>query len=158
MVHLRILAPHAQATRALELLDASASVCNVVVLENAARRPAGDVVLCDVAREDASVLIADLRDLGIDRDGSISLEEIDMELSVRGARAEAAAEGAASDAVIWEEVEQHTSESATLSASFVAFMVLAALIASVGIYLDSPILIVGAMVVGPEFDRSRGSA
>ena len=38
-----------------------------------------------------------------------------------------------------------------LSATFLAFMVLAALIAAVGIYQDSPILIVGAMVVGPEF-------
>ena len=35
-------------------------------------------------------------------------------------------------------------------------MVLAALIAAVGIYLDSPILIVGAMVVGPEFGPIAG--
>jgi uncharacterized hydrophobic protein (TIGR00271 family) len=36
------------------------------------------------------------------------------------------------------------------------FMVLAGLIAAVGIYLDSPILIVGAMVVGPEFGPIAG--
>ena len=35
-------------------------------------------------------------------------------------------------------------------------MVLAALIAAVGIYQDSPILIVGAMVVGPEFGPIAG--
>jgi uncharacterized hydrophobic protein (TIGR00271 family) len=35
-------------------------------------------------------------------------------------------------------------------------MVLAALIAAVGIFLDSPILIVGAMVVGPEFGPIAG--
>ena len=35
-------------------------------------------------------------------------------------------------------------------------MVLACLIASVGIYLGSPILIVGAMVVGPEFGPLAG--
>ena len=53
--------------------------------------------------------------------------------------------------MVWEEVEQRTSENTELSVSFVAFMVLAMQIAAVGILLDQPILIVGAMVVGPEF-------
>jgi uncharacterized hydrophobic protein (TIGR00271 family) len=53
--------------------------------------------------------------------------------------------------VVWEEVEARTSETTELSISFLAFMVIAMLIASVGIMLDQPILIVGAMVVGPEF-------
>ena len=35
-------------------------------------------------------------------------------------------------------------------------MVLACLIASIGIYLDSPILIIGGMVVGPEFGPIAG--
>jgi uncharacterized hydrophobic protein (TIGR00271 family) len=34
---------------------------------------------------------------------------------------------------------------------FLAFMVLSTIIAAVGILLDSPILIIGAMVLGPEF-------
>src|ERR671932_2193894 len=55
------------------------------------------------------------------------------------------------DAVVWEEVEARTSEETQLSINFVEFMMIAALIAAVGILLDSPILIVGAMVVGPEF-------
>jgi len=62
-----------------------------------------------------------------------------------------AAVGSPADAVIWEAVESQTSESATLSFSFVAFMMLATLIAAVGIIEDSLILIIGAMVVGPEF-------
>ncbi|MFT8131043.1 DUF389 domain-containing protein, partial [Salmonella enterica] len=41
-------------------------------------------------------------------------------------------------------------------AVFVLFMTLAALIAAVGIFLNSPILIVGAMVVGPEFGPLAG--
>lgn len=156
MVHLRILTGPAKAERALALLEGNPSVCNIVVLAGAARRPPGDVILCDVAREDASVVIADLRDLGVDRDGSISLETIDTQLSDASERAVAAARGAPSDAVVWEEVEERTSESATLSFSFLAFMVLAALIAAVGIYVDSSILIVGAMVVGPEFGPIAG--
>ena len=35
-------------------------------------------------------------------------------------------------------------------------MVLAAIIAAIGIFLDSPILVVGAMVVGPEFGPVAG--
>ena len=73
-------------------------------------------------------------------------------------RAELAARGAPSDAVVWEEVEARTSENTELSVSYLLFMVLACLIACVGIFLDSPILIIGAMVVGPSSGRSPGSA
>jgi uncharacterized hydrophobic protein (TIGR00271 family) len=57
---------------------------------------------------------------------------------------------------VWEEVESRTSEEAQLSGSYLTFIVLATLIASVGLLLDSPILIVGAMVVGPEFGPIAG--
>ena len=58
--------------------------------------------------------------------------------------------------MLWEEVESRTSEESTLSQTYLTFIVLAGLIAAVGIYLDSPILIVGAMVVGPEFGPIAG--
>lgn len=156
MVHLRIVAPPDAAARAAELLEASPSVCNVIVFEGAARKPAGDVILCDVAREDASVIIDDLRELDIPRTGSISMEAIDTQISEAAERAIEHAPGLASDAVIWEDVENRTQEMTELSATFVAFMVLAMLIAAVGILLDQPILIVGAMVVGPEFGPLAG--
>jgi uncharacterized hydrophobic protein (TIGR00271 family) len=71
-------------------------------------------------------------------------------------QAEKAAAGLPSDAVVWEEVESRTSEGTELSANFLAFMTIATLIASVGIILDQPILIVGAMIVGPEFGPLAG--
>jgi uncharacterized hydrophobic protein (TIGR00271 family) len=156
MVHLRIVAPAGSAARAIDLLESFPSVINVIHLRDAALRPPGDVILCDVAREDASVVIEDLRALGIERDGSIALELIDTSLSDAATLAERVAEGAPSDAVIWEEVTARTSESASLTPGFLIFMVLAAWIAAVGIYLDSAILIVGAMVVGPEFGPIAG--
>ncbi len=151
MVHLRIVVPTDRSQQVRGLLEATPSACNLIFLAGAARQPDGDVILCDVAREDASVLIEDLKELGIPRDGSIALEQIDSQLSAAADRAERAARGAPSDAVVWEEVEARTSESTELSGVFLAFMVLACLIASVGIFTGSPILIVGAMVVGPEF-------
>jgi uncharacterized hydrophobic protein (TIGR00271 family) len=151
MVHLRIVVPPACSDEALKLLERENSTSNLVFLPGAARQPVGDVVLCDVAREDASVVIDALKRMGIARDGSISLTPIDSQLSEAADRAVRAARGMPTDAVVWEEVEARTSENVELSASFVAFMVLACLIATVGIFLGSPILIVGAMVVGPEF-------
>jgi uncharacterized hydrophobic protein (TIGR00271 family) len=151
VIHLRIVAPEEAAHHALELLCGSPSVLNVVHLRGAAKKPHGDVILCDVAREDASVIISDLKELNIQHTGSIAIEQVDSSISDAAEAAERAAPGLPSDAVVWEEVEARTSESTELSFSFVLFMVAAMQIAAVGIVLDQPILIVGAMVVGPEF-------
>ena len=151
MVHLRIVAPEPSADAAMKALCGSDSVVNVIRLEARAQRPDGVVIMCDVAREDASVVIDDLKRLKIHEQGSITLELIDTAISSRADRAEKHAKGAPADAVVWEDVEAKTEEQVELSATFLLFMALAALIAMVGIYQDSPILIVGAMVVGPEF-------
>jgi uncharacterized hydrophobic protein (TIGR00271 family) len=156
MVHLRIVVPSYQAGHVLDLLKSASSVCNVVYLERVAHKPEGDVILCDVAREDASVIVSDLRELDIDKEGSISMEMIDSQISAASALAEKAAAGLPSDAVVWEEVEARTSENVELSGSFLAFMVLAMLIAMVGILTDQLILIIGAMIVGPEFGPIAG--
>jgi uncharacterized hydrophobic protein (TIGR00271 family) len=154
MLHVRIVTPSGRAGAVLDLLERNASVCDVVHLPGAARSPAGDLVTADVPREDASVLLSDLRSLGLDEDGSITVTEIDAALSPHTRAVED--HGAPSDAVVWEEVQAHTQESTELSHSFLAFMVTACLIAAVGIYQDQPILIVGAMVVGPEFGPIAG--
>src|SRR3954453_19825858 len=125
-------------------------------MPGAARKPAGDLILADVAREETSVIIAELKELGVPEAGSISLEDISSQLSVAADRAEASSPGRSTDAVVWAEVESRTSESIELSATFIAYFVIACLIGAVGVMLDSPILIVGAMVVGPEFGPVAG--
>lgn len=156
MVHLRIVVPAHQSDHVVELLEHTPSACNLILLAGAARKPEGDVILCDVAREDASVVVSDLRELEVDKEGSIAMEDIDSQISEAATRAEKAASGLPSDAVVWEEVESRTSENVELSASFLAFMVLAMLIAAVGILTDQLLLIIGAMVVGPEFGPIAG--
>jgi hypothetical protein len=89
MVHLRIVVPTDRADAILALLESCRSVINIVHLEGVARKPDGDVVLCDVAREDASVVIADLRHLGVPDYGSISIDDIDSSLSRAADEAEA---------------------------------------------------------------------
>jgi uncharacterized hydrophobic protein (TIGR00271 family) len=58
--------------------------------------------------------------------------------------------------VVWEEVEARTDEETTFSATYLIFMTVATMIAGIGVLLDQPILIVGAMVVGPEFGPLAG--
>jgi uncharacterized hydrophobic protein (TIGR00271 family) len=155
MVHLRIVAPADRADQVFAMLCATPSAIDVMRFENASTRPDGDLVLCDVAREDASVIISDLRELNLHRDGSISISNVDTISDYADAATEHAP-GAPADAVIWEELHQRTNESVELSAVFLLYMVLAGIIAAIGIFLDSEILVVGAMVVGPEFGPVAG--
>lgn len=154
MIHLQIVAPRSLTARMLELLGDLEAVTNVVVLHEAGLKPQGDVTLCDVTSEEASNVISDLRNLGIDREGSIAIGPPQTELSK--AFPEARETGSTAAAVVWEEVQERTSESAELSVSFLLFMIIAILIAAVGIYLNSAILIIGAMIVGPDFGPIAG--
>ena len=151
MTHLRIVVPKDLAKRTLDLLCAIPAVASVIHLPGAAHKPAGDVILCDVAREEASVVLSTLKELRVHERGSIAIEEVDGSVSEAAEEAEKAAHGLPSDAVVWEEVESRTSENTELSVSFLAFMTIATMIAAIGVMTDSPILIIGAMVVGPEF-------
>lgn len=156
MIHLRIVSPPGWTKDVLELLRGDDAVCNVVTLHGCATKPDGDMILADVAREDASIVVTDLRHLGIDEDGSIAIEHIDTALGRNAAAAIANARGEEADAVVWEEVQTRTSEEAALSWTYLAFMMLAASIGACGLFTDNPILIVGAMVVSPDFGPLAG--
>ena len=77
MVHLRIVVPPDRAEKVHALLCETASAIDVIRVPDASTRPDGDLIMCDVAREDASVIISDLRELGIHHDGSISISSTD---------------------------------------------------------------------------------
>jgi uncharacterized hydrophobic protein (TIGR00271 family) len=150
--------PDGLADRLVELLHSQPAVTNLVRLPGAALEPAGDLVLCDVAREAASYVIGAVQDLVGAGRCAIAAEEIDTSLSPGADEAEQAAPGSPVDAVVWEEVEARTSEESSLSVTFLIMFVVAVLIAAIGVLLDSPVLIIGAMVVGPEFGPLAGLA
>ena len=156
MFHLRVIAPPDRSDAVRDLLLDEPGATHVVVWPGAALQPVGDVIGCDLAREVASAVLGELRDLGIERDGSIALEDLDVMLSHSADAAELAAPGDSADSVVWEEIEEATSEESTLSVTFLAFLTVATMIAACGVLLDNPILIVGAMVVGPEFGPLAG--
>ncbi|MFC8894726.1 DUF389 domain-containing protein [Streptomyces cinereoruber] len=156
MLHLRMIVPPDRTRAAADLIESTVGTAHLVVLPGAARDPAGDVVMCDVAREAGDELLRELRGLGIDRDGSIAVQSIDLSLSERADAAERESPGEAADAVLWEELTEATHEESTLSVTYCAFMVLATMIAACGVVLDNAVLIVGAMAVGPEFGPLAG--
>jgi len=156
MIELRIVTPATLTSQVLELLGELESVTNIIVLRGVEFKPQGDVILCDVADEETSNVISDLCDLGVDRNGSIKIGPPETELSQLAPAAEEAAYGSPSDAVVWEQVQDRTSESAELSGSFIIFMVIAILIAAIGIYLNSALHVIGAMIVGPDFGPIAG--
>jgi len=151
VLHLRIIVTPARRPAVEGLLHATPAVTHVVVLPGAATQPPGDVVLADVVREGASDVLAGLRALGVEDDGAIVMENVDVSLSRYADRAARRTPGLGVDAVVWEEIEHRTGEETELSGAYLAFLIVATVIAGIGVLLDQPILIVGAMVVGPEF-------
>ncbi|MEU1514027.1 DUF389 domain-containing protein [Streptomyces sp. NPDC005811] len=156
MLHLRLIAPPEKTDDVLRLIENTVGATHLVVLRGAARNPAGDVVTCDVAREAGDALLTELQRAGLDRTGSIAVENIDLSLSLRAEKAEAEAPGEGADAVLWEHLTDATHEESTLSVTYLAFITLATMIAACGVVLDNAVLIVGAMAVGPEFGPLAG--
>jgi uncharacterized hydrophobic protein (TIGR00271 family) len=151
VLHLRLIVPQERTETVLDVLRASPAVAHLVVLPGAGQAPAGDLVLCDVAREAANPVLAALRELEVDRAGSIAFEDAGVVLSTSAQRATHLAPGLDVDAVVWEEIAQTTGQQTRLSVTYLVLLALATVIASIAVMLDNPILIVGAMVVGPEF-------
>ncbi|MFE9650969.1 DUF389 domain-containing protein [Streptomyces sp. NPDC006365] len=156
MLHLRLITPSDKTDDVVRLIGNTVGTTHLVVMQGAARNPAGDVVMCDVAREAGDELLGELRALEIDKCGSIAIENIVLSLSERADKARDDAPGEGADAVLWEHLADATHEESTLSVTYVAFITLATMIAACGVVLDNAILIVGAMAVGPEFGPLAG--
>lgn len=158
MLHVRAVCPADTTDAALDLLRADPGATLITVQRGAAVEPEGDLLECVLARESADEVLNALRDLGVVRTGGIALEDVGTLLSDA---AEAAAEKApdrGSDSVVWQELVAQTGEASTLTPSFLAFIIIACLLAVVGVATDSSVTIVGAMVVGPEYGPLAGTA
>jgi uncharacterized hydrophobic protein (TIGR00271 family) len=126
-------------------------VLNLVVLPGRARNPDGDAIECDVVSGSANTVLPNLRRLQVDRRGSIVIEPVELAISGRVADIETRQLGALANAPVWEEVEARIRAEGTYSPSFYLFLISAGIIGAVGILTNSQILIVAAMVLGPEY-------
>lgn len=151
MLHLRISAPADLAPEVVRVLTDDPSVSGLAHLPGASLRPAGDLVLADVPREAADSLLTRLRATGVAVEGSIHVDPVPTWISQRALECERSAPGSPADSVVWAEVVQRAYDDTELNWTYNSFLTLATLIAAIAIVLDSQILVVGAMVLGPEF-------
>ncbi|MFI1167968.1 DUF389 domain-containing protein [Streptomyces sp. NPDC020801] len=151
LIHFRMVMPPALTQSAVDLLASHDRVLNLVVVK-AAHVPGGDALECDVVKGAANGVLGDLRKLGVDRTGSIAVDDVDLMFSQHAEQIEADQPSVLVHAPLWAAVEAHIRAEGTYPPSFYLFLVIAGLIGSVGIMTNSQILIVAAMVVGPEYN------
>ncbi|HEX7718040.1 MAG TPA: DUF389 domain-containing protein [Marmoricola sp.] len=151
MIHLRIAVPAEVADAVVGVLQADPAVSGLARIPGASLKPPGDVVEADVAREATNDVVDRLRALDVQECGSVSIEPVGAWMSQSGYDAQRLAPGSSADSVVWADVAHRAYEDSELNWTYATFMTLATLIAGIAIVLDSQILVIGAMVLGPEF-------
>jgi uncharacterized hydrophobic protein (TIGR00271 family) len=152
MLHVRVVAPADVTERIVDGIGSDFGVRNLVVVP-AAARPAGDAVQFDVTDGSANAVLQKLRDAGVDGDSQVDVDTVEAALG-GGQRPTYHGE----HPPVWPVVEARIRENAEYAPSFFALLAFAGLIGACGILTNSQILIVGAMVVGPEYSAILGVA
>ena len=151
VIHLRVTSPPDITALLVPQLRTNPAVLNLVVLPGAVSNPDGDALQFDVIHAAANDVIDQLRELGLVERGSIILENVDTSLATVADRATAQQGRFHEFTPVWTEVESRITLGGIYPPSWFALLVIASLIGAVGILTNSQILVVGAMVVGPEY-------
>lgn len=151
MLHVRVVSPDGVTGRLVDRLEADSGVVNLVVLPSAAARPDGDAVQFDVLTGSANLVLRQLKELGLDRNGTIDIESVDAVVADQAQIGKKRRFYHGESDPVWELVEARIRDGAQYAPSFFALLAFAGLIGACGILTNSQILIVGAMVVGPEY-------
>lgn len=96
-------------------------------------------------------MIARLKSLGLGESGGILVSTPTAWPFAAARRLEESAPGDPEDAVIWDSVIDQAYAAARPTVTFHIFLALAILLAAIAVITDSAVLVIGAMVVGPEF-------
>ena len=146
----------------VDRLRGVAGVLNLVVMPGAAVAPAGgagpelhglagDAVQFDVTDMSANAVLRQLRELGLDRDSSIIVETVDAAILDQPQQPAWRPAYHRDRAPVWDVIHAKIADEANYTPSFFMLLIFAGLIGACGILTNSQILIVGAMVVGPEY-------
>jgi len=158
VLHVRVVSPPDRTARLVAGLTADPGVQNLVVLKGAARLPDGDAVQFDVQNRSANPVLRELRGLDLDGVGSITVGQVDVALSAPASSAAERRYARRERVPVWEMVEGVIRANASYPPSFYLLLIIAGLIGAVGILTNSQILVVGAMVVGPEYSAIIAAA
>jgi len=151
MLHLRIITPPELTATVLQELANDPGVTHITADRGVATRPPGDLIACDVVRASATPLLRRLRSAGVAERGGITMTELEAVISSAADRAQAEILTPEIDTIVWEEVSARTSDDSAFSVSFGVLMVLAGIIAAIAVFTNNPVLIVGAMIVSPDY-------
>ncbi len=151
MIHVRVVSPPDLTERLLPALAADRGVRNLVLLREAAQHPEGDAIQFDLLTTSANAVLRQLRDLGLGHRGSVVIENVDATIADLPGSGAGRGFSHREAAPIWEMVEARIRAEGVYPPSFFILLAIAGLIGAVGILTNSQILIVGAMVVGPEY-------
>jgi uncharacterized hydrophobic protein (TIGR00271 family) len=151
MVHLRIITPPDLTATVLQELADDPGATHIIAERGAATEPPGDLVSCDVVRASVNPLLRRLRSAGVTERGGITMTEPEATISAAADRAQAAIPAPEIDTIVWEEVAARTSDDSVFSLSFGVLMVLAGIIAAIAVVTNNPVLVVGAMIVSPDY-------
>ncbi len=156
--HIRLVSPDNLTEQIVDVLLAESGVSNLVVLTGSAQRPHGDAVQFDVPAHSANVVLRQLEAFAGDRRGPISIESVDAVIGEQATPPPKHRLVQRDIAPVWDVVEAKIRSDAIYAPSFYLLLAIAGLIGAVGILTNSQILIVGAMVVGPEYNAIMGIA
>jgi uncharacterized hydrophobic protein (TIGR00271 family) len=156
--HIRLVSPDNLTEHLVDVLLADSGVSNLVVLTGSARRPDGDAVQFDVPARSANFVLRQLEAFADDRRGSITIESVDAAIGEQATPPPRHRLVQRDIAPVWDIVEAKIRSDAIYAPSFYILLAIAGLIGAVGILTNSQILIVGAMVVGPEYNAIMGIA
>lgn len=151
MLSVRVTASREVVQDVRERLSADPTVSDLLLVAGTGPDGDRDILFFELARESANDVMELLRTAGVPASGSIVVAEPLTVVSDAAAAAERKAPGHPADGVVWARLADQSREDARPSWVFFVFLLLATLIAGIGRVLDQPILIIGAMVVGPEF-------
>ena len=149
MLTVRVACSADLSQRCEKILQATPSLTGLSIYRDAGVDPKGDVFEAQVERDAVNDLVHALTELGIPQSGSIQIDQPQAWVSQRALHAEETSPD--SDNVVWAQVIEQAYEQSKVTPVFLAFMTMATLLAAVAVITDSPILVVGAMVLGPEF-------
>ncbi len=151
MLHVRVVSPAELTGRLLTRLAGHAGVRNLVLLPGTAQLPDGDAIQFDLLNASANPVLHDLRSLGVDEHGSVTVVEVNVALAGPPSPAAERRYARREQVPVWEMVEGIIRANASYPPSFYLLLIIAGLITAVGILTNSQILVVGGMVVGPEY-------
>jgi hypothetical protein len=158
MLHVRVVSPPGATRELIETLAADPGIRNLILLPGAARHPDGDAVQFDLLDRFANRVLQGLRSQ-LAGEGSIAIENVDVSIAAPAPQGTPAGRPRFADnPPVWDIVEAKIRAGGRYPLSFFTLLVIAGLIGAVGILTNSQILIVAAMVVGPEYGAIMATA